>query len=317
MSHGWAYFSAAGKRITRRSTIDRLNAIALPPAYRDAWFCRDERGHIQAIGWDEKGRKQYRYHADFRAAQDAAKYDRCADFGRALPRIRARVEQDLARRALDRDRVVAAIVRLLDLGRVRIGNPGYTKANRSFGATTLRSRHAEVHGHRVRLEYRAKSGKIQQLTISDARLARIVRRCQDLPGQNLFQYLDADGTPHPVSSGDVNDYLRAASGADFTAKHFRTWAASVIAFATWVEAGGHLSIGAMLEPVAQALGNTPAIARKSYVHPALIELAGQRTPLPAGLKLPRRTKYLSPPERGLITFLDTLAKTAQCQPEAA
>jgi len=319
IGRAWAYFDAGGRRITRRSEIDRLNAVALPPAYVDAWFCPSPRGHIQATGRDEKGRKQYRYHPDFRAARDAAKYDRCLDFGLALPSIRARVERDLARRALDRGRVVAAVVRLLDLGRVRVGNEGYAKANRSFGATTLRGRHAKVRGPRLYLEYRAKSGRMQRHTIADSRLCRIVRRCQDLPGQHLFQYLDADGATHPVTSGDVNDYLREASGgADFTAKHFRTWGASVIAFEALVAAGGAISIRAMMEPVAAALGNTPAIARKSYVHPALIELAGQKEPSPlAGLKLPRRTKYLSAAERGFIAFLDSLAEEAAAEPEAA
>ncbi|WP_380875148.1 DNA topoisomerase [Sphingomonas sp. DBB INV C78] len=314
----WAYFDNRGRRITRRQEIDRLNAIALPPAYSDAWFCKSAKGHIQAVGWDEKGRKQYRYHTDFRAAQDAAKYDRCVDFGRALPAIRAKVEADLCRRTLDRDRVVAAVIRLLDIGHVRVGNESYAKANRSFGATTLRRRHAEVKGDRVRLEYRAKSGKIQRLTINDGRLSRIVRRCQDLSGQHLFQYLDADGVARPVTSSDVNDYLRDATGGDFTAKHFRTWGASVIAFAALIAADGTISIKGMMEPVAQALGNTPAIARKSYVHPALIELAGNRTASPlVGLNLPRRTKYLSSAERGLIAFLDELAQRTESEPKAA
>lgn len=314
----WAYFDARGRRITRRAEIDRLNAIALPPAYVDAWFCPRPNGHIQAIGWDERGRKQYRYHPDFRAARDAAKYDRCADFGRALPAIRAAVERDLARPTLGRDRVVAAVVRLLDLGRVRVGNEAYAKANRSFGATTLRHRHANVRGHSIHLEYMGKSGKLRRLSIRDARLSRLVRRCQDLPGQHLFQYLDADGTPCPVTSGDVNDYLRRVSGGDFTAKHFRTWGASVIAFGALVAAGGHISLKAMLTPVAEALGNTPAIARKSYVHPALIELAGNRGDSPlAGLKLPRRTKYLSSLERGLIAFLDNLADPPETISKAA
>lgn len=315
----WAYFNAGGRRITSRKEIDRLNAIALPPAYADAWFCRDPRGHIQATGRDEKGRKQYRYHPEFRAAQDAAKYSRCLDFGLALPAIRAQVERDLARRALDRDRVVAAVVRLLDLGRVRVGNEGYAKANRSFGATTLRGRHAEVRGTRLYLQYRAKSGRINRLTIADAKLCGIVRRCGDLPGQHLFQYLDEDGEAHPVTSSDVNDYLREASGGgDFTAKHFRTWGGSVIAFGALVEAGGKLSVRALLEPVASALGNTPAIARKSYVHPALIELAGIGTESSlTGLKLPRRTKYLSAVERGFINVLNQLADEAAVEPKAA
>ncbi|WP_253201187.1 DNA topoisomerase IB [Sphingomonas quercus] len=306
---GWAYFDPDGKRITDRDEIDRLNRVGLPPAYQNAWYCPDPAGHIQATARDEKGRKQYRYHPDFRAAQDSEKFDRCADFGRALTRVRARVEQDLAARGLPKRAAVAAVVRLLDLGRVRVGNEDYARANGSFGATTLRGRHVQVRGPRVMLQYRGKSGKMQRLTIQNQRLARIVRKCQDLPGQRLFQYLDEHGEARPVTSSEVNAYLREASGADFTAKHFRTWGASVIAFAALVAAGPEgLGLKAMLEPVAAALGNTPAISRKAYVHPALIELAraGGLKGQPR-LRLPRATKFLSPAERGLLAFLDAVA----------
>jgi DNA topoisomerase I len=319
---GWAYYDAGGNRITDRDEIDRLNRIALPPAYRNAWFCPLPQGHIQATGWDEKGRKQYRYHADFREAQEAEKYDRCLAFGKALPRIRERVEQDLSGRTLGKQAVVAAVVRLLDLGRVRIGNEGYARTNKSYGATTLRTKHARVHGTKLKLEYMGKSGKLHRITIEDRRLSRLVRRCQELPGQNLFQYLDEEGVAHPVTSTDVNDYLREASGADFTAKHFRTWGASVLAYRALVEAGAAgISLKAMLEPVAQALGNTPAISRKSYVHPALLELAKagglRREEDAALLRLPRATKYLSPAERGLLAFLELLVEEQQRTVEAA
>lgn len=317
--HGWAYFDAGGKRITDRDEIDRLNAVALPPAYRDCWYCANPDGHIQAIGYDEKGRKQYRYHPDFRAAQDAEKYDGCGDFGRALPAIRARVETDLAARGVDKRTAVAAVVRLLDLGHIRIGNTAYARDNKSFGATTLRNRHARVKGGRLMLCYRGKSGKQQTLSIENRRLAAVVRRVQDLPGQQLFQYLDADGERHPVSSHDVNVYIREASGGDFTAKHFRTWGASVIAYRTIVEAGGDgIGIKAMLAPVADALGNTPAISRKSYVHPALIDLAkagGLRGEAP--VKLPRATRWLAPAERGLIAFLEALTSADPKRKHAA
>ena len=307
---GWAYQDHRGDRITDRAEIDRLNAVALPPAYRDAWFCPSANGHIQATGYDEKGRKQYRYHLDFRAQQDAEKYGRCVDFGRALPLLRARVAGDLAESKPGRDTVIAAIVRLLDLGRVRVGNEAYAQANESFGATTLRNAHARLSGSKLRLSYRAKSGKQQTLTIEDKSLARIVRRCQDLPGQHLFQWLDAEGEPHPVGSADVNAYIREATGGDFSAKHFRTWGASVIAFQTLADAGpAGLTLKSMLEPVAAALGNTPAISRKSYVHPALIELARPGLDAFAGLKLPRATKYLSRAERGLIDFLAEVAES--------
>ncbi|MBB5730130.1 DNA topoisomerase IB [Sphingomonas prati] len=302
----WAYFDPHGERVRDRVEIDRLNATAMPPAYVDCWFCPSPDGHIQAVGWDDKGRKQYRYHADFRATQEAAKYDACADFGRALPLLRARVEEDLTHRALDKDAVVAAIVRLLDLGRVRVGNETYAKSNNSFGATTLRADHAKVRGSKLKLEYVGKSGKLQRLTIEDQRLSRIARRCQDLPGQHLFQYQCPDGSAHPVGSADINAYIKDATGGSFTAKSFRTWGASVIAYRTLVEAGDTaITLKQLLQPVADALGNTPAIARKSYVHPALIELA--RSGVPVGrVRLPRATRYATPTERGLIAFLDTL-----------
>ncbi len=310
----WAYFDPHGERIKDREEIDRLNAVGMPPAYKDCWFCPSPDGHIQAIGYDGKGRKQYRYHVDFRAAQEAEKYAGCADFGRMLPLLRRQVDSDLANRKLDKRTAVAAVVRLLDLGHVRVGNETYAKENGSFGATTLRADHAAVRGSRLKLCYRGKSGKMQDLTIEDRRLSTIVKRCQDLPGQQLFQYLDAAGASHAVSSSDVNDYIREATGGEFTAKHFRTWAASVIAYAVIVAAGSEgIGVKAMLEPVAKALGNTPAISRKSYVHPALIELAkagGLKGQAP--MKLPRATRWLTPPERGLILFLDVLA----AQPEA-
>lgn len=307
IGRAWGYFDPEGKRITDRDEIDRLNAVALPPAYADAWFCPSPHGHIQATAYDDKGRKQYRYHPDFRARREHEKYDRCADFGRVLPLIRARVESDLRRTAISRERAVAAVVRLLDLGHLRVGNEAYARSNRSFGATTLRNRHARVKGATLRLSYRAKSGKDVTMRITDASLARFVKRCQDLPGQHLFQYLDADGVAHAVTSTDVNDYLREASGEDFTAKNFRTWGASVLAFAALHASGGRLPLKALLEPVCAALGNTPAIARKSYVHPALTELATSKQGNPLPLHLPRATRYLSRAERGLIDYLDGLS----------
>lgn len=303
MKIGWGYFDPRGKRITDREEIDRLNAIGMPPAYEDCWFCPSANGHIQATGYDDKGRKQYRYHPDFRAAREAEKYDACAAFGRALPLLRARIESDLARRGLAKERTIAAVVRLLDLGKVRIGNEQYVKANRSFGATTLRRRHADLKGRTLKLRYRAKSGKERTLAITDALLLRFVRAVQDLPGQHLFQYLDEDGQARPVTSSDVNAYIAQAMGAPFTAKHFRTWGASVLAFESM--AGNRVALREMLEPVAAALGNTPAISRKSYVHPALIDLckAGQEE-WRASLCLPRKTRYLTRHERGLIDFLE-------------
>jgi DNA topoisomerase-1 len=311
----WQYFNAKGGRVTDREEIDRLNAIGLPPAYRDAWFCPDPSGHIQAIGYDDKGRKQYRYHNGFREQQEAAKYDRCASFGKALPKLRRRVEADLGKRALSRDTVVAAVVRLLDIGRIRVGNEAYAQANKSYGATTLRRRHAKVAGRTVKMRFKAKSGIERELSITDNRLSRIVRRCQDLPGQHLFQYINGDGLAHPVSSTDVNDYIREATGDDFTAKHFRTWSASAIAFEQICAAGEEgIGLNAMLEPVAEALGNTPAISRKSYVHPALIE-AVKNGKGDLNLQCPRPAKYLSSAERGLIAFLDRKSRRKAARPK--
>ncbi len=303
---GWRFLDADGRPITDAETVARLMKLGVPPAYRDVWFCPWPNGHLQAVGYDDKGRRQYRYHEDFRARRDQAKYERCSLFGERLPRLRARVEADLALKGLPRDKVVAAVVRLLDRGHVRIGNEGYARANDSYGATTLRTDHSEVKGATVTLSYRGKSGKDQRVRLNDAQLARIVRRCQDLEGQALFQYLDDDGQPHRIGSADVNDYIRAAMGDDFSAKHFRTWGASVIALEAIRDfPDGDISLKLMLQPVADALGNTPAISRKSYVHPLLIAAVRQgRAGDIAALKAPRPTKYLSASERLLIAMLN-------------
>lgn len=310
LAHGWAYFAPDGTRITDRDEIDRLNRIGLPPAYDNAWFCPKPNGHIQAVGWDAKGRKQYRYHADFRAKQDGAKYDRCAEFGQALPALRKQVEADLKRRALSKERAVAAVVRLLDNGQIRVGNEAYARDNKSFGATTLRKRHAKISGDTLKLQFKAKSGKLCTLRMTDRALGRFVRKMLDLDDQHLFAWLDDDGVAHAVTSSDVNAYIRAATGEDFTAKHFRTWAASVTAFDTLASAAHDLSLNAMLEPVTAQLGNTPAIARKSYVHPRLIALIKQgQARFRASLRLPRAARHLSRAERGLIAFLQGGAPT--------
>lgn len=310
--NGWAYHDAKGDRITDRDEIDRLNAVGLPPAYVDAWYCPKANGHIQAIGWDDKGRKQYRYHPDFREAQEAAKYERCAEFGLVLPKIRKQVETDLRKRTLSKDRAIAAVVRLLDGGDIRVGNEAYAEANDSFGATTLRKRHGTVKGATLKLQYKGKSGKVRNLRITDRSLASTVRKMQDLDEQHLFAWLDADGEAQPVTSSDVNDYIKRASGTDFTAKNFRTFAASVCAFEALASAEADLSLKAMLEPVVARLGNTAAIARKSYVHPSLIALVKKgQSAFRQGVKLPRSNRYLSRAERGLIAFLETIQPTLE------
>jgi DNA topoisomerase-1 len=306
MGRYWAYFDDQGKRITNRQVIDRLNAIALPPAYTDAWFCADPDGHLQATGIDARGRKQYRYHADFRAKAEASKFAGLTDFGKALPRLRRRVDRDLRKHKLSRDTVLAAIVRLLDTEYLRIGNDEYAKENKSFGATTMLSRHVRKSGHKLKMRFTGKRGIVHEVTITDRRLARIVRRCQDLPGQQLFQYVNGNGEPQQITSADVNDYIRDATGGEFTAKHFRTWGASVIAFGQLLSANAQkkISVNTMIEPVAEALGNTVAISRKSYVHPALVEAAKERPrdPLP-GVERPPARKWLSSAEVGLLKFL--------------
>ncbi|HYU96523.1 MAG TPA: DNA topoisomerase IB [Sphingomicrobium sp.] len=306
MGRHWAYFAANGKRITDRDEIDRLNAIGLPPAYKDAWFCTDPDGHLQATGVDARGRKQYRYHPDYREKRDSAKYEGLREFGKALPRLRRRIERDLKRRKLSRDTVLAAVVRLLDTEHIRVGNEEYAKTNKSFGATTLRSRHLRRKGHKLMMRFSGKGGIVREVTVTDSHLKRIIRRCQELPGQMLFQYVNGDGEPQAVTSSDVNDYIREASGGDFTAKHFRTWGASVIAFEQLLKKGEHarISVKTVVEPVAEALGNTPAISRKSYVHPALLDAVkdDSRDPL-GGLKRPPARTRLSSAEVGLLQFL--------------
>ena len=330
-TRAWAYFDHDGKRITDRDEVDRLNAIALPPAYEQAWFCPDPDGHLQATGVDARGRKQYRYHHEFRARRDKKKYSGTLEFGAALPKIRRKVAADLRKRNLGRDAVLAAIVRLLDTQYLRVGSEQYARDNKSFGATTLRGRHVTKTGNRLTMRFKGKHGIVHELPITDANLKRIVGRCQDLPGLLLFQYLDEDGEACPISSADVNDYIREASGGEFTAKNFRTWGASVIAFEQLLEAeeSKRISLKTVLEPVAEALGNTPAISRKSYVHPKLIEAAQEnpRDPL-GGFERPRPRKWLTSAEVGLLAFLAgpkkraknkaaTQAKTAEAAIDAA
>ena len=301
----WGYFDTDGDRITDRDEIDRLNAVGLPPAYTDAWFAPDPRAHIQALGTDAKGRRQYRYHPDFRAHRESRKFESCAEVGRCLPKVRVRVENDLAERSWIPERAVASIIRLLDSGRIRVGNEEYARTNHSFGATTLLNRHAKLAANRLTLRFKAKSGKQCTLNVTDRGLVRFVKQVQDLPGQHLFQYLDGEGKPHPISSSEVNDYIRETTQGDFTAKNFRTWAASALAF-EWLAENEHGSLRDMLAHVAEHLGNTPAVARKSYVHPALVELAKSGDREAVTDNLPRQTHWLTRYERGLLTFLEKL-----------
>jgi DNA topoisomerase I len=306
----WAYFDG-DNRVTDRATIDRLNAIALPPAYEDAWFCKDPEGHLQATAIDRRGRKQYRYHPEFREQQDSAKFEAVVEFGRALPRIRRQVDADLRKRSLSKEKVLAGVVRLLDEDFLRVGNREYAKENESFGATTLLGRQVTDDGRKIKMRFRGKSGVEHEVTVTDRTLRRLVRQLHELPGQLLFQYLNRNGIPQPINSAEVNDYLRGAGGGDFTAKEFRTWGATVLAFEQMLQNAEHKRIGikTMIEPAAEALGNTMAISRKSYVHPALIEAVkvNPRDPL-NGLDRPPPRRWLSSCEVALIAFLANAAK---------
>ena len=267
-----------GSRLTAVDELRRIRALAIPPAWRDVWICPFAHGHLQAVGRDARGRKQYRYHPRWRTARDETKYARLLAFGQTLPRIRDRVERDLARPGLPRDKILATVVRLLETTFIRVGNVAYAKTNASFGLTTLRGRHVDVSGSTLRFEFRGKGGKRISVDLTDRRLARIVKRCQELPGQELFQYVDADGERQVVDSADVNAYLREIGGEEFTAKDFRTWAGTVLAAVALRElppcesaAPARRHVVRAVASVAAQLGNTPTICRKSYVHPAVID----------------------------------------------
>jgi len=277
---GFSYHDADGAPVRDGATLARIRTLAIPPAYVDVWICANPQGHLQATGRDARQRKQYRYHPQWRALRDNDKFTRLLAFGDALPRIRRHVRADLARPGLPREKVLALVVRLLDETLIRIGNDCYTRENRSFGLTTLRSRHVRAERGRLRFAFRGKSGQDQEVVLDNRRLAGILRRVQQLPGQRLFQYLDDDGTRQPIDSGMVNDYLRDASGGEFTAKDFRTWGGTVQAIGVMArtplpEDGGERAlrqaITAGVKEVAATLGNTPAVCSASYIHPAVFE----------------------------------------------
>ena len=310
---GFAYRGLDGRPIRRAAEIRRIAKLAIPPAYEDVWICPLPHGHLQATGRDARGRKQYRYHPEWRLARDADKFERMLEFGAALPRIRARIKAGLAGPVGGvprRDTVLAAIARLLDTTLVRVGNEEYARTNKSFGLTTLRNRHVAVRGSTLRLRFRGKSGVEHQVAIEDPRVARVVRRCQAMPGQELFQYEGDDGELHVVDSADVNEFIRIASGADFTAKDFRTWHATVHALDLWAEQcaadrASRRTVNQMLADVASKLGNTVAVCRKSYVHPRVLETLATvvgADELAGALVAPRRAG-LSAAERRLLGFL--------------
>lgn len=309
---GFRYEDAAGKLVRDEATLKRIRSLVIPPAWTEVWICARDDGHLQATGRDAKGRKQFRYHPLWREVRDATKYDRMIAFGEALPRIRQRVARDLARQGLCREKVLATIVRLIDLTFIRVGNDEYARHNNSYGLTTMKDQHAKVRGERVAFSFRGKSGKYHAITVEDARLARIVKRCQDIPGQELFQWVNGDGKRRDVTSGDVNDYLREVSGSDFTAKDFRTWAGTVLvaealkateAFQT--ERQAKKNIKRAIDAVAEKLGNTPAVCRKCYVHPAVLNGYTAR-------RLPCHGNLTTPLENGTITARGRPATSLGC-----
>jgi DNA topoisomerase I len=304
---GFAYRDAHGRAVRGKQTLERIKSLAIPPAWTDVWISADENGHLQATGRDARGRKQHRYHPRFRAHRDAAKFDRLSDFAKALPELRARISRDMRKQGLPREKVIATIAHLLDTTLIRIGNDEYAKTNNSYGLTTLKDKHAQVNGDTLRFVFTGKSGKSWRLTVKNRRVAKIVKAAQDLPGQRLFQYEDDDGAPQHVTSTDVNAYL----GDDISAKDFRTWGGTVLAAAALSafdppdgKTLAKANIKAAIDEVAGSLGNTPAICRKCYVHPALLETYEN-----GELRL-RKAKHagLSAHEASVLNFLNRKPK---------
>jgi DNA topoisomerase-1 len=276
---GFLYKNGTDKRITDPKILQRIKALAIPPAWKDVWICPVPEGHLQATGRDARNRKQYRYHPRWKVVRDFAKFDRMVVFGETLPVIRDRVEKDLALPGLPRDKVLATIVRLLEITLIRVGNDEYAKQNGSYGLTTMRNHHVKIYGSTIQFRFKGKSGIVHNLGVKDRRLARIIQKCQEIPGYELFQYLDENGQPVDVDSSDVNDYLRRISGHDFTAKDFRTWAATVLAgMALKIQSDSSeqqkrtkKQMNEAIASVAQLLGNTPSVCRKSYIHPGVLD----------------------------------------------
>lgn len=319
----FAYRDPAGKPVRDPATLARIKRLAIPPAWTEVWICPEPNGHLQATGRDARGRKQYRYHPHWRAVRDETKYNRMIAFGRALPKIRRRVRRDIRQPGLGRQRVLAAIVRLLELSSIRVGNDEYAQQNRSYGLTTLQDRHARVTRRRIHFHFRGKSGKEHELDVEHPVVARIVKQCQDLPGQELFQYLDDDGVQRDVTSGDVNDYLREITGADFTAKDFRTWTGTVLAALALREFEPadtqkrlKRNLVQAIERVAQRLGNTPTVCKKCYIHPVILDsyLDGSLASalqIQAQTELTTQISKLRPEEAAVVALLRQRLKETQ------
>jgi DNA topoisomerase-1 len=274
---GFSYLAMDGSVVRDKANLQRIRALAIPPAWAKVWICPIPNGHMQATGRDARGRKQYRYHTRWNEVRDATKYDRMMEFGSALPAIRARLDEDLARQAIPKEKVLATIISLLEATVIRVGNEEYARENHSYGLTTMQNRHIEIDGSQMRFRFRGKSGKVHDISVSDRRLARMVQRCRDLPGQDLFQYLDDTGEPQPIDSADVNEYLRCIAEHDFTAKDYRTWAGTLLAAEQLVPlhpedpaVPSKEALATAIAAVADHLGNTPAVCRKCYIHPAIL-----------------------------------------------
>jgi DNA topoisomerase-1 len=311
---GFTYLAPDGRTSRDAQTIRRIKSLAIPPAWTDVWICPDPRGHLQATGRDARGRKQYRYHPRWREVRDGVKYDRMLAFAEALPKIREQTDGDLERPGLPREKVLATIVRLLEETRIRIGNDEYRKENGSYGLTTLRNRHVDVIGSEVRFTFKGKSGRQHKIELHDRRMARIIKRFLEIPGQELFKYVDGDGEVKAIDSADVNEYLREITGEDFTAKDFRTWAGTILAARFLREAaeavntrGAKKHIVRAIARVAEELGNTPAVAKKGYIHPAVIAayLSGGLEPISE--KVDPDPYKLSAEERSLLALLGKAA----------
>jgi DNA topoisomerase-1 len=305
-----AVLDARGRKVRDRAVLQRVARLAIPPAWTDVWICPHPQGHLQATGRDAKGRKQYRYHPDWMALRNQTKYERLLRFGTALVPLRKRTERDLALSGLPREKVLATVARLLETTLIRIGNPAYVKQNQSHGLTTMRDKHVQVVGPKLRFSFKGKSGVAHSIEVEDPRLARIVRQCRDIPGYELFQYYDEEGTAKTIGSGDVNAYLRESMGEDFTAKDFRTWAGTVEAAALLAAAGptetakdAKAAVAATIQEVAARLGNRPTTCRKYYVHPAVVE-AFLHGGLFSVLRRVRRRPGLSRNESAVLTLLE-------------
>lgn len=315
---GFTYIDGQDTRVEDEAVLARIRALAIPPAWTDVWICKLPHGHLQASGRDARGRKQYRYHARWRKIRDEAKYDRMLKFGAALPRIRECVEGHLRLTKLSREKVLAIVTRLLATTFIRVGNEEYARTNNSFGLTTLQDRHVKISGATIRFRFRGKSGKEHQITLANRRLARLVKSCQDLPGQDLFQYIDENGEPQPIDSGDVNAYLREIAGEDFTAKDFRTWAGTLLTAQLLDEYPGVESVtaakaacGNAVKEVARQLGNTPAICRACYIHPGVLAGFLEQEKLALWKKTSAAANEragLSRQEVALIRYLEAIAE---------